>query len=234
MVVAQVAENNLSLNAKKKVHKLVNGRSLATVSVWADIIKVFPRWSHTKPWHFVELADDQDYSSIEHSHEGNVVTAITELTRVLENPKSALNEKKYALILLVHFVGDIHQPLHIGRPGDRGGNEIKIIFEDKKTNLHHLWDSILISKVPMSHKRYAEFLESYFYLDLPYYSSGFPFDQIIFESIDSRKYIYNFGNNLYEPIKLDTAYFDRNLTLMNIQLLKGGKRLAALLNHIFK
>ena len=233
-VVGQIAQNNLSVNANKEVMKLLQGSSLASISIWADIIKFLPLWSHTKPWHYVSIPDGRGYNSIDYSHEGDVVTAIREMVKVLKDSKTSLTDKRKSLIFLVHFVGDIHQPLHVGRPDDRGGNEVIILFKGNKTNLHEFWDSILISQSSMNYVEYAASLESDFFVDVPTDISDFPFDEIIAECMAARISIYDFRGQVKSPIKLDADYLDRNLTLMNIQLLKGGKRLAAVLNKLFE
>lgn len=233
MVVAQVAENNLSAAAKASASKILRGQGLASVSNWADSIKADPKWAHSKPWHFVDIPDGEDYTTIEHSHEGDIVEAISEMVKVLKWPKAKPIEKENALKFIVHFVGDIHQPLHVGRPQDRGGNSLSIIFEGKNSNLHAMWDSLMIMKPAMDHIQYANYLETHSFLPLPYDIPEITFSRIIYECMEARKNIYNFEGSSRGPVRLDTTYFNKNLDLMNTQLLTGGKRLAALLNSIF-
>ncbi len=234
MVVAQIAENNLSVNAKKSIDKILLGHSLADVSNWADSIKSKPEWAHSKPWHFVDIPDGGDYSTVEHSHDGDVVAAITEMVRILKDQRSTTLEKENALKFIVHFVGDIHQPLHVGRPDDRGGNSIQVTFEGRKSNLHALWDSLMITKSPMDYIQYAAYLESHSFQVTPYDIQEIPFSLIISECMDARKDIYNFNALSFDSVVLNTSYYNRNLALMNTQLLTGGKRLAVLFNSIFK
>lgn len=234
MVVAQVAENNLSSTAKKSVNKMLLGKSLADVANWADSIKSRPEWAHSKPWHFVDIPDGEDYSTVEHTHDGDVVTAITEMVDVLKSKTANPIEKENALKFIVHFVGDIHQPLHVGKPDDRGGNSLQVVFEGRKTNLHALWDTIMIMKSPMDYVKYAASLETQSFQLPPYDIQEITFSRIISECMGARKGIYDFKNASVQPIKLEPAYFNKNLALMNAQLLTGGKRLAILLNAIFK
>lgn len=232
MVVAQVAENNLSVTAKNSISMILKGQSLAQVSNWADSIKGDPQWAHSKPWHYVDIPDGRDYSTVEHSHEGDVVSAITEMVRILKDQGRRQLDKEIALKFIVHLFGDIHQPLHVGRPEDQGGNALPVIFEGRSTNLHALWDSGMIAKLPMNHVQYAAHLESRSFRVPPYDLREITFSQIIYECMEARKYVYAF-NSRSEPIILDAAYSNRNLALMNAQLLMGGKRLAVLLNSLF-
>jgi len=235
MIVAEIAQKELSPKAKAGVTDLLRGQSLADVSNWADSIKGQTEWMHTKPWHFVDIPDGESYDTIEHAHDGDTIVAITELVAVLKSKSADFDTKQNALKFIVHFVGDIHQPLHVGRPSDRGGNSTKVIFEGKNSNLHAFWDSGIISQENMDYVTYARrisgqtnFIKSY---DLPELS----FSQIITESLTARPDIYNFKTAADEgPIHLDQAYLKRNLAFMNSRLLIGGKRLASLLNTVYK
>ncbi len=234
MITGQIAENNLTPAAKKAIKELLKGQSLASVSNWADFVKSESEWSHTKSWHFVNIPDGEDYSTADHNHEGDVVGAITEMVEVLKKTGVDPLAKENALKFVVHFVGDLHQPLHAGRAEDRGGNDVRINFEGKNSNLHALWDSLMIVKSPMNHIAYANWLEHGKAFSPPYDLPAFAFSTIISENMDARKDIYNFSPSADGTIKVTEAYYKRNLDLMNRQLLSGGKRLATLLNSIFK
>lgn len=229
-IVAQVAENNLTAKAKTAVAKVLNGRSLADVANWADSIKADSEWVHTKPWHFVDIPDGQDYGSAEHSHEGDIVTAITDMIAVIKNPAASALAKENALKFIVHFVGDIHQPLHVGRPDDRGGNSTNVRFEGRSTNLHAVWDSAFLKKSPLTHVEYADSLEPKSYVLAPYDLPEITFSKIIQECMGARVDIYDFGADHV----LTAAYYKKNLALMNSQLLVGGKRLAEILNKVYR
>ncbi len=229
-IVAQVAENNLTAKAKQAVSQVLNGQTLADVANWADSIKADATWVHTKPWHFVDIPDGQDYSTAEHSHEGDIVTAITDMIAVIKNTRATAIEKENALKFIVHFVGDIHQPLHVGRPEDRGGNSTRVKFEGKSTNLHAVWDSAFIKKSPLSYEEYADSLEQKYFVLAPYDLPEISFSKIIQECMGARADIYNFGSDNV----LSNVYYKKNLAMMNSQLLMGGKRLAEILNKVYR
>lgn len=229
-IVAQIAENNLTPKAKLAVAQVLKGQTLAEVANWADSIRGDADWAHSKPWHFVDIPDGEDYSTAEHSHEGDVVTAITDMIAVIKNTRATAVEKENALKFIVHFVGDIHQPLHVGRPDDRGGNSTRVKFEGKNTNLHSVWDSAFINKSPLSYQEYAETLETKVFVMAPYDLPEISFSKIIQECMGARAAIYNFGADHI----LSTQYYKRNLAMMNAQLLMGGKRLAEILNKVYR
>lgn len=232
-IVAQIAEDKLLPKTKTAVLALTEGKTLADVANWADTVKTSSQWSYTKPWHFVDIPDEGDYENMPHD-ENDIVYAITEVISVLKSRTATPMEKKFALNFLVHFVGDIHQPLHVGRPEDHGGNSIKVVFQGKNTNLHALWDSGMISTQGKDYKQYATYLENNEPLASSYDTPEFKFSEVIHECMALRAQIYMFKTVTPDAVILDAAYMDKNLRDMNQRLLAGGKRLAFVLNSIYK
>lgn len=158
-VVGQIAENHLNLLAKRKVKKLLDGESLARVSNWPDKIKSDPdNYAHTYRWHYTNWPD----TSIQYDRENNsgiLVQSIEDHYKTLANKKATKAERAFALKFLVHLVGDIHQPLHVGNGLDRGGNRCKVIYQGEKTNLHMAWDEKLIEFTRLSFTEYAKFVD---------------------------------------------------------------------------
>ncbi|KAG8979319.1 hypothetical protein FRB93_010138 [Tulasnella sp. JGI-2019a] len=123
---------------------------LAPVAPWADQIKRFPEWrSWTSAMHYVNPIGDWPSKHCEfgesgwHAPDRNLLVAITNYTRIVA--ESSGQDQDYALRFLVHYVGDIHQPLHLtGR--ERGGNGIKVRFDRRISSLHGVWDGGLITK----------------------------------------------------------------------------------------
>lgn len=235
MIVAQIAEEQLSPAAKSAVKKYLGDQTLADVANWADFVKNQPEYQNTKGWHFLDIPDGMTYDNIPHAQEGDVVTAITAQVNVLKDPKASAANKQVALKFLVHFVGDMHQPLHVGRPSDKGGNTIRVRFEGRDTNLHALWDSGMITKQNMDYLQYAHYLQTTSLLTASYDIPNFPFSQVISEDMSARGKIYNFKPvSSQGSVVLDGKYMGANLEEMNSRLLLGGERLAGLLNGLFK
>jgi hypothetical protein len=234
-IVAKIAEDQLSPKAKAAVQKLLGGSSLPDVAIWADTIKGQTEWAHTKSWHFVDIPDETDYASIPHTADGDVITAITQNVADLKSASASVEDKKNALMFLVHFVGDMHQPLHVGRPDDRGGNSITIKFDNKSTNLHALWDSGLIKQKGVDYETYARELEKQKAFDTaPYDIAEFQFSAVIAEDMALRAQIYQFHAVSDGPIVLDAGYLKRNVASLESRLLLGGNRLAGILNSVYK
>jgi hypothetical protein len=142
-IVADIAEAHLSPAAAAQVAQLLtlDGHShLDEVASWPDEIRrARPETAH---WHYVDIPlASSDYDPARDCASGNCVIAkIVEFTGVLSNPSADPAARVEALKSVVHFVGDLHQPLHAENSNDRGGNDVKLTFFGKPTNLHAIWD----------------------------------------------------------------------------------------------
>ena len=88
----------------------------------------------------------------------DAVTALARFAETLRDPTASAADKRLALRFTIHIIGDLHQPLHAGRPGDRGGNNVKVTWFGEQTNLHSVWDSGMIDSRQLSHSELAGWL----------------------------------------------------------------------------
>ena len=229
-VTGEIAQHYLSRKARKAIDKLLDGATLAEVSNYADDIKSDSRFREYSPWHYVNLPGDKEYREVEPSSSGDIVTGIQRCIEVLEDENSPEADKVFYLKLLIHFVGDLHQPMHIGRAEDRGGNDIQIRWFDQGSNLHRLWDSDMIDHYGMSYTELAKKLPKLGKKELKQLQSG-----DIFIWIEKTQEI---TNELYDSVEigqeLGYAYIYRYWPVVEQQLYIGGVRLAGILNNIFK
>jgi hypothetical protein len=158
--VAHIAQANMSANARANMHRLLRAapmldtpkcamRNIGDVSVWADCIKGDRRrWGYTNSWHYqnVDICKPFDLNSA--CADGNCVSAqIDRNVALLSNKALPAHIRLKALAFLVHFVGDIHQPLHAGDHADRGGNDLKVTYGIMPGyNLHSVWDGLLADR----------------------------------------------------------------------------------------
>lgn len=148
-LIAEVAERQLSVAARVEIDRLLAlepGATLESVSTWADEVRS-PSTAH---WHWVNFPRDSNckYEPDRTCLQGScVVGAITRQTAVLAS-RAPDDERLKALKYVVHFVADVHQPLHAGFANDRGGNTYQLQAYGRGTNLHALWDSGLIKQWP--------------------------------------------------------------------------------------
>ena len=228
-VVAQIAEENLSSVARELINKLLKGKSLVSVSTFADDIKSDPKYRKYNSWHYVNIDSDKNYGDLVPNKNGDIIKAIEKCILILKDKNQSINEKEFYLKLLVHFIGDIHQPLHVGRLEDRGGNDIKVKWFGKPSNLHRVWDSEIINSHQMSYSELSN--------DLPILKKN-EIDKISNESIMIWvKESQEISKQIYDDAMLNSNlgynYRYKYLNTVKMRLLKGGLRLASILNSIF-
>jgi len=152
-VAGLVAETYLCTKARREVARLGGGADLARLGVWADRVRGDARWPGNAAWHYINVDDAEP---LEHARGGNNLWwALEHFGAALADPSLPAAERGVALKFFVHFVVDAHQPLHVGREADRGGNAIELAFGDRASNLHRFWDSDVLRSTTPSAARYA-------------------------------------------------------------------------------
>lgn len=233
-VVGAIAESYLNAKAKKEIQRILGTESLAMASNWADFIKSDSAYDYLYNWHFANFPDGLNYEQLKNKLKtdtaANAYNKINFITRELKNKNLPLVQQKMYLRLLVHFVGDIHQPLHTGRAEDLGGNRIRVMWFRDSTNLHRLWDEQLIDFQKLSYTEYVKAI-NYTTAAQRLAWQKQPTEQWFFES-------YQVSRQLYSEItlpfqRLSYRYDYDHVAILNNQLLKGGVHLAGLLNEIF-
>jgi len=226
----KIAEMHLTNKAKRKIDKLLQGQSLAFVSTYADEIKSDRSFSKYYPWHYVNMGLNETYATTEKNPKGDIVTGIDTCIKVLKDKNSSEADKVFHLKLLVHFVGDLHQPMHIGQREDKGGNTIQVQWFGKGTNLHAVWDSKMIEEWNMSYVELAENAKQLTKNEIKEIEKG-----SVVSWVDE---IHEITKEVYASVKvgenLKYRYSYDHLATVRTQLQKGGIRLASILNDIFK
>ena len=154
---------------------------------------------------------------------------MNEFINVLKNKRSKKEDKQIALKFLVHLIGDLHQPMHVGNGKDRGGNDIKLKWFNAPTNLHRIWDSDLINLQELSYSEYSDYLLLNEDRGKIRKWQGDDVLTYIHESRDLRNQCYDFSGE-----NLKWEYFYKHKELLEKRLLQGGVRLSGELNRIFK
>ncbi|MTI30595.1 S1/P1 nuclease, partial [Xanthovirga aplysinae] len=220
-------EQHLSKKAKKNISKIMGHESLAIASTWADFIKSDPNYDYSHEWHYANIPNGEKYDP-KKGAEHNVVKEIIALKKQLENPATTLEEKKIALRFLVHLVGDIHQPMHVGQPEDLGGNRIEMKWFGKKTNLHRIWDSQIIDSQKLSYTELGNSINNATKVEIKQWQSS-TVEQWANESKEICDGLYETSDDEISTYK----YMYRYYPVVQSRLLMGGIRLAGLLNEIF-
>jgi hypothetical protein len=261
-VVAEIAQRHLTPAAQVKVSLILDGRTLADVANWPDDLRSDPRYDKYKPLHFATVKNGlASYRDSEKARCGDVVVAIDAFTAFLRTGSreslyvvKALSDKTdgtgqeacnpqetepistaLALSFLVHLMGDLHQPLHVGGT-DLGGNLVDVNWMDRwKTNLHSTWDDEMVDYERLDYTQYARFLDRASEADASRWLAGNTISYAD-EAVAMRSKLYVFPDDSGKPAvhKVSYKYIGAQRDRMREQLLKGGLRLAGVLNSIFQ
>ncbi|MCH5217180.1 MAG: S1/P1 nuclease [Muribaculaceae bacterium] len=228
--VAYIASRHLTEKTKAATDSLLDGKSIVYWANWLDNASHTPEYAYTKTWHYKNIDADNTFENAPKIPEGNIVDAIYEQVDILKGDASS-EEKSLALKQVVHFLGDIHQPLHMGHASDRGGNQHTVYFFGEPSNLHSVWDTgVLESGHAWSHTEWQQEIDR-----LPTAEA-----ELIVRGGNPEtwgKETYAICREIYDATpqdhKISYDYVARWTPVVESQLEKGGLRLADLLNSIF-
>jgi hypothetical protein len=234
--IGKIAEIHLIPQAKAAVRELIGDTTLADVSTWADEVRGQPAYRSTGPWHYINLPLGLSRTDFETTVKGmtqeNVYSALQQQERILGSTASTRTQKVEALKYIVHFVGDLHQPMHVSREEDKGGNTIQLNYDGNGTNLHALWDSKLIDHQGLTYEQMAAKYDHATPAEIKQWQNE-PVMEWIWES-------YQASSKLYAEVdamksrSIDDSYYDAHIAIVQDRIEKAGIRLAGVLNDIFK
>lgn len=199
--------------------------------VWADEIRNDSAYARYVTAHYVNVPPGRERVDSDTDCQATycVIEAIRDLTAAVANPALPAARRRDALRFLAHFVADIHQPMHVGRPADRGGNDLHVRFFDEPTNLHTLWDAGLVQRAlldPWDGRRLSESIT--------------PAERAAWDDLDA----VTWANESYRIVEreayrgvepgaqLGSAYADRNAAVVELRIVQAGYRLGRLLNEL--
>ena len=227
--VGEVAQHHLSKKTRKALKKLLNGESLAYVSTFADDIKADRAYKEFSAWHYVNIPQGKNYEDIEPSEHGDLIVGINKCIEIIKDDNSKKEDKVFYLKMLVHLIGDLHQPMHVGRYEDKGGNDIQLQWFNTGTNLHRVWDSNMINDYGMSYTELASSLPQLSKEQVKFIQQG-----TIYDWVEESQEI---ADKLYDSVEVGEKLYYRYSYewwgTVETQLQKGGLRLAKVLNELF-
>lgn len=227
---AYIAEQHLTPAALDSVAALFDGKSMVYWASWLDNASHTPEYAYSRTWHYKNIDAGVPYEKAKLNPDGDVVTAVREQIAILSDPVSTRSQKVLALKILVHCVGDMHQPMHMGHESDRGANYVKVKMFDKDSNLHSIWDSAMMNSAhAWSYSEWQQQLDR-----------ATPEEQaeIVKGNIDDwAKETYGIATRVYDyfPDGKKVSYNEVAAwtPIIEQQILRGGLRLAEVLNSIF-
>ncbi|KAM7484577.1 hypothetical protein LguiA_000586 [Lonicera macranthoides] len=255
LTVCRIAQSRLSQAAADAVKKLLPvsaENDLGSVCSWADRVRFRYRWS--SPLHYIDTPDNlcsyqytrdcKDESGVEARCVAGAINNYTTQLLTYGNSASQYNLTE-ALLFLSHFVGDIHQPLHVGFTSDRGANTIDVHWYTRKSVLHHVWDDNIIETA--EERFYDSNVDGLIDAIQKNITKGWADRVPTWENCSRNKTacpdIYASEGikaacdwaykGVSEGSVLEDDYFLSRLPIVNLRLAQGGVRLAAILNRIF-
>jgi hypothetical protein len=240
-LVARIAAGELTPKAQAIVADLLGGDATAGMiraSTWADEIR--PGRPETAPWHYVDIEITSTGYDAARDCPNNacVVAQVERDAKIIGDPAISKPVRTEALRFLIHFVGDMHQPLHCSDNYDHGGSSVRVVFDGRRTSLHAIWDTPVVRALGSSEGEVAAGLEKEItQADRMAWSRGTAIDWTsetfgvakasVYRGIQGR------GGN-YVPLVLPSDYAKSQRTIVAMQLDRAGVRLAALLNQQLK
>jgi nuclease S1 len=235
-IVARMTQQRLTAKAVAAVRDLLGqGLNIADVSTWADEEQGI---AGSRRWHYVDVPiKEMRYDPKYCQPGGCIVSKIEDFKRALRDPGANKRQKQEALKFLIHFVADLHQPMHVGDNYDKGGNLLQIRFFNDASNLHKVWDHQIMARHSLN--------ESVWLWDLDFlanprmvgeWSKGTPEDWAT-ETLQVAKEAYCLPGTrtvMKSGAKLGNDYYRFALPVIQKQLAKAGIRTAFILNEIFK
>jgi S1/P1 Nuclease len=227
-IIADIAWDHLTAATRENLQQFLEGGDLASISTWADEIR--PGRPETAPWHYVNIAPDSGgYDPKDCPNDNCVVAQIHKFAQILGDPSQPFAARSEALKFLVHFVGDLSQPLHATAEA-RGGNDVPVTAfgaaqcGNRPCNLHSVWDNELIAHSGLGEHRYVKQLEKMITANDLQASSDDPVEWAN-DSLQLAKQAW-----VQPQSDIDEAYYHRERPVVDQQLALAGLRLAQLLN----
>ena len=240
-IVAAIAEQHLTPKAKRKINKLLDGRSIVYYSSWMDNIQNSPYWENgynkTKTWHYANVDKGLTYQTMQKNENGDVVNGLEFLTKQMTENYDNLTDSMRVdyLKMIVHMVGDMHCPMHAGRLSDRGGNGTRVLWFRNQSSLHSVWDSKIIGSARQW--SYSEWVEHLDRTNRKYKKSVMQgtYEEWFTATVEGAARIYDYVESSSDKqAELSYQFVYDFSPILEEQLLNGGYRLAYVLNTIFK
>jgi len=234
-IVAMIAQQNIKPQTRTRIKQILgNNVSLVSVATYAAAVR--DRFPHTYNNHFVDIPKDNTTYDPAHDcavdpEKGDCVLAALERFRAEAlNPNESIGRRRFALKFIVHLVGDMHQPLHCSDNDDRGGNDVKVKWFGLDSNLHKVWDSKIIENAELTEQEFVDALVT----DLtPQEIADLKKGNLLRWALEAHALAKTNAYNTPANLELGDDYYDQNWATVDKQLLRGGMRLARVLDWMF-
>ena len=222
IMTADIANEHLSKAAKDSLKFYLGDMTIQQASTWMDEIRKDSTMDYLKPLHYINVEKGKHYDP---SSRDNIIFELNKVIAELKD-RSHHSQQEIAMDIkiLIHLMGDLHQPLHVGYGIDKGGNTIKFTVQGDSSNLHRVWDTDIIRRKQINTKMLDSLISQ---IKIGNTTKICP-KMWMKEGRAELKSVYDFHGNI------DQAYLDRNTAIVERQLLRSGLRMATLLNSLFE
>lgn len=229
-VTAYIAECHLTPETAARIDRVLGGHSPVYYANWLDNASHTPAYAHTLTWHYMNVDAGETFESMPRNPKGDVLSAVRDLVAKLERGSLDAAGEATALKMLIHLVGDMHCPMHAGHRTDLGGNRIPVLFFRSRTNLHAVWDTALVEAAhKWSYTEWRQQIDRASDDEVAAMQAGEPGDWIAeTQAICTKIYA-----DTPEGTKISYDYIAEAAPVIERQFLRGGVRLAKLLNRIY-
>lgn len=225
--IAEMAQQKLSPLALSRVKNLLDGKDMWMVANWADDVRSLPEYKQAYFWHWAEWNGRVEWEKKPSGPMKDIIEKIREfwgklLSRSYENQQSEAE----ALRWLIHLVADLHQPLHVGRSEDQGGNKKLVKYFGKDTNLHSVWDDHLLEGLELSFRD--------LHMEAAFFCKAEPLQGLdsVYDWADESKelldQVYDVGNS-----ELEYMYVFRSAPILKQRICQAGERLGLVIQSIY-
>ncbi len=197
---------------------------------WLDNASHTPEYAYSKTWHYLNIDEGYTLETMPRNPNGDVLQAVDDLVAKLKSHDLAPEEETLALKMLIHLVGDMHCPMHTGHKSDLGGNLRPVVMFSTPSNLHSIFDTAVPEAAHRwSYTEWQQQIDRLSKEEIAAVQTGEPRDWVL-ETFEICKEIYDFTP---EGTKVSYDYVAKYAPVIEQQFLRGGLRLARLLNEIY-
>lgn len=223
-IVAAIAFSQLDSISRQRIQQYLGPTTIYEASTWMDEMRSKPEYDYMKPWHYVDFPEGERYNS---TSAPNIINALDKAIDELAHKQNLTGiEIKTDIMVIFHLIGDMHMPLHIGYSKDKGGNDVKVKFLERSSNLHWVWDNEIIETKNITIDTCTSYLKHMTRQEIEGFKA-INVEQWIYQPRALLTNVYNFSDNT-----IDQQYIDRNKDIIVRQLVIAGIRLGAVLRKI--
>lgn len=227
-VTGEIAEYHMTETARERVNEILDNVSIPLATVWMDDIRSDPSYNYTNTWHWTTIPDGMTYEEVVQEADGDIIWALETLIAELKQGGLGKDEERDKLRMVMHMIGDIHQPLHVGTGEDRGGNDVRLQWMGQNSNLHRVWDTDIIQSLELSYTELSREINRATPEQIQKWQQA-SVREWAYESMSYRERVYDLPDNM----RLSYPYRFYNVDIVYQRLLQAGIRMAGILNEIY-